>query len=249
MRSRLIKANIEPLCSLSSVRCFDYRSDRPLCLECQFTEKHYAEQRHPKSCDGGGHVRRTASPRPLAEAAGVLGALAFLQVVEDGDSAAQWYAHEWQFNHATGKGSRSQLSANPNCRCNHAEAWSQLEHLDAGPATLSLATLLDRAEIAPETAAVTVRSCHRLSTRARCRKCGEESRQVLWLPDLDARAGRCPKCRGPLQAVPFWTSWQMRLDEMFGVLRKPLAKWGVAPHAVLEFAAGSRRKAFAIGED
>jgi hypothetical protein len=247
MQSRLVKVNVEPKLELASVRCFDFRSDPSLCLECQFTDKQYREQRHPKSCDGGGAGRRTASPRRLSEAAAALGSLAFAQILNDA-AAAHWYGHEYQVVLSRERVLRSTLAANPHCRAEHAGVWHELERLERGPAALSLADLLDRAGIAPAAAVVTVRSCHRVSLRARCRSCGTEARHIHWLRELDARIGECPRCGGALQAVPFWASWQFRLDEMWRVWKKPLATWGVPPLAVLEFTAGTRRKAFVVGE-
>ena len=65
MRRPLLKANIEPLFLTASLRFYDFsQTQADVCLECQMSDAHYADQHHPLSCDGD--EARPADRQPAA---------------------------------------------------------------------------------------------------------------------------------------------------------------------------------------
>ncbi len=244
MRVRLLKVNIEPAFDWMAIRCFDFRRKPPLCCECQFSDRAYQTQQHPRSCDDGDQ-RHTAAPRWLSQAAGDAAALVAAQLADD-RTASRWFSRQWQLSLATGKAAISELTASKRCRWDHRNCWPHLERLADGPDLVSLGDLLRLAGMRLDDA-TQVRFCQQVATEACCAACLERVPGVWWLFDVREPLGTCPGCGGALFAVPYWTYRQTSAERLISVIDRALAGWGVAPYAVVEFARGRRRRSFALG--
>ena len=168
MAVRLLKINVEPRYGVAAVRAVDFRQPSAVCIECQFNERHYARQRHPKSCDGTGE-RPTGSPRALSDAASQVGLVALLEVLDE-NKAGRWFGSEMQYGVDTGKATWSQLAPNPDCRSDHGGRWASLERLASGPEAISLAELIRCASIVLGEPTL-VRFCQQVALRSRCERC------------------------------------------------------------------------------
>ena len=241
MSARLVKVNIEPAYHFISVRFYDFRRYRDVCIECQIGDRAYANQRHPKSCDRA-EGRRTAAPRWLSRAAGNAAALAVAHFADD-ETAARWHGRQWHLTPESGRATWSELTASPNCRWTHDEYWPNLERLPHGPAQLSLAQLLDQAGASADAA---LRFCQQVSTRASCDRCGRMVERIRWLGNVDHPVGQC-ECRGKLLPLAYFTYRQIRASRLGAVLRRPLGAWGVPPDAVIEIAGADQRRSFVVG--
>jgi hypothetical protein len=245
MRARLLKINIEPALGTVSIRAYDFRTSKRVCVECQFSDSHYLQQRHPQSCDGSPDGRRTNSPRWLSEAAGSLGALAILQILAGRDLAAQWYDHEWQFDPQQQLGQSSWLTGKPDCRWDHGRRWKNVFRLSAGPRAMRLSELVKGASEAD----TRLQFCQQVALRGRCTSCGHEVPLIRWMGALEEQLAECADCGGAVRAVPFWTTSQLRLADASSVLDAPLSSWGVPPRAIIAVLAGGRTTSFVIGDD
>ena len=244
MGARLVKVNVEPQFSLLSVRCYDLRQQPQICAECQMSARSYKLQRHPKSCDGTGE-RSTGSPRPLSQAAGTIGAVALVQLL-DPATASRWCGRELQWSLATGRATWSELSPKAHCLWDHGERWPNLTRLDEGPRSLSLADLAAAAGI-PGVGDASVRFCQQVALRGCCEGCGRRVEKVYWITGPDDALGTCPECGGRLLPISFWMHHELGLAKLRPVLQRPLAEWGVEPFAVLELDEGGVRRSFVVG--
>lgn len=246
MGARLIKINVEPKLGVAAVRAYDFRRETGTCVECQFSDYHYAH-RHPQSCDGSTDTRRTNSPRWLSMAAARLGALVALDLAaDDGSAAQQWIGHEWQYVPQTGLVRGSQLGPNPNCRWDHAARWDNVVRLSDSTAALSLRGLCQAADLAVA-GRTAIRFCQQVALRGRCRNCCRDLPVVRWISDLQSPVGTCPECDGPVLAIPFAVFRATPLESLWTVLDSPLSDWGVEPLAVIGLSRHDRRTTFVVG--
>ncbi len=246
MGARLIKVNVEPALEVAAVRTYDFREQTQICVECQFSDHHYAAQRHPKSCDGTYDGRRTNSPRWLSQAAAHLGVIATLDLAADEPAAQNWLAHEWQYSPRTGVVQGSRLEPKRNCRWEHTRRWPNVVRLREDAASISLRELLQAAEIGIDTR-VEIRFCQQIALRGRCRNCRADVAVVRWFADLQAPVGTCPSCDGPLLAIPFAIFSATSLEPLLTVLDQPLSQWGVEQFSVIELSRQDCRTTFVLG--
>lgn len=246
MGTRLIKVNLEPSFEVATVRAFDFCRETRLCVECQFSDRHYAAQRHPKSCDGSIDGRRTNSPRWLSQSAAQLGALAALDLAAGGSEADDWLDHEWQYAPRSGVVRDSRLEANRNCRCDHTLRWQNIVRTHEDVDEISLHDLFQAAELVVDVR-VKIRLCQQVALRGRCGSCRSDFAVVRWFADLQAPVGGCPNCGGPLLPVPFAVFSATSLEPLLTVLDQPLGQWGVARFAVIELTRGDRCTTFVVG--
>ena len=245
MGARLLKMNIEPSVPTVALRVYDYRGPVRMCAECQFSDRHYATQRHPKSCDGPGPGRRTNSPRWLSQMAGYLGALVVCELTHP-ESMHRWASHEWQYQVKTDQIVTSELVPNTNCRCDHAGRWQNVERLQMGPSSMRLVDMIP-CRGNRDLRQTQLRFCQNVALRGRCEVCGYETFGVRWISDLDAPMSVCRECGDRVRAIPFWTYSQINADRLRPVLDLPLAEWGVAEHAVLEITRDDRTRTYVVG--
>ena len=171
MRRPLLKVNIEPLFLTTSLRFVDFsHTPTDVCLECQMSDAHYADQRHPLSCDGEEAGRPTASPRPLCELAANAGALVASQILGSPHYWAKaWCNRQWQANLLGGQTQLSELPAKHDCRWDHAAGWPNIARLNRPLDKLTLAELILAAGFAEDRAQV--RFSGQATTRLRCDSC------------------------------------------------------------------------------
>lgn len=246
MGARLIKVNVEPALGVAAVRAYDFRRETRLCVECQFSGRHYAAQRHPKSCDGSLGGRRTNSPRRLSQGAAHLGVMAALDLAADQPAAQDWLAHEWQYTPRTGVVCGSRLLSKRNCRWEHARRWHNVVRLREDANSISLRELIQAAKIAVD-ARAEIRFCQQIALRGRCCNCRRDVAVVRWFADLQAPVGTCPGCDSPLLPIPFANFSATSLEPLFMVLDQPVGQWGVERFAVIELSRDDRRTAFVMG--
>lgn len=248
MRCPLIKVNVEPAYLTASIRCYDLRSvPPPVCVECQMTDRHYEQQLHPLSCDGGGAGEQaTGSPRPLTHLAANAAALAIAQIVGSPEEwAARWWGKQWQQNLLGGNGSFADLHPNPNCRWDHASAWDPLIRID-GFEELTLAQLVKESGI-EDMSDWQCEFSARVATRVQCPACQQHAAGIWWVSELDQPAATCV-CGSEAYAIPFFTHQRLNGKELNTVWEKPLREWGVTPGAVLELSSPETRSAYGFSE-
>lgn len=258
MRGRLVKVNIEPRLSFIAVRCYDFRRDLEICCECQLSNNAaYQREVHPKSCDRPdeptslrpvpvGVGRRTASPRWLSEASGTVAALAVAQLADD-RTAARWYSRQFDLVLPGGQPQWTRLTPSPDCRWDHRRRWPNLNRLTQSPRHIRLDDLLRLAH-APCDAATRLRFCQQVCTRASCDRCGRMLECIHWVREVGQQLRRCD-CGGRVLPMAYWTYRQIRAEQLAGVLRVPLADWGVEPRAVIEISGPREPVAFVIGDE
>jgi hypothetical protein len=244
MRRPLVKVNVEPAYLTASIRCFDLRNSPPtICVECQMTDRHYEDQLHPLSCDGGGSDRPTGSPRPLSHLAADAGALAIAQIVgSPAVWANRWWGRQWQQNLLGGGGSFSELEPNPNCRWDHNLGWQPLIRLtESGNVTLRQMA----ADAKINKPSLQIEFSARIATCVICPECGKQQQGIWWVAELDQPAAKCV-CGGNAVAVPFYTHKRLPAAELKADWDQPLADWGVTPGAVLQFTSASKQAAYCL---
>ncbi len=234
MRARLLKLNVEPKMHCAAVRAYDLGPNTSLCGEDQMDDRHYDDQLHPRSCDAETRERPTASPRDLCDAAARLGIVALHRMQSQRTSVDQWHGWQWQYMRDSGRLLASSLDPLVNCRCDHGDHWRSLTRLAQTPEAITLRELAARYGIAT-TSECRIRFCQQVATRCRCVACQAEFERLRWVDDVDAPVGQCSHCGGILRAVPFWTFRRVAWPQLAPIAHLPLAQWGVAPHAVLEF--------------
>jgi len=243
MRCPLVKVNVEPAYLTASLRFYDLRNDPPtVCLECQMSDRHYEQQIHPLSCDGGEEGEQaTGSPRPLSQLAANAAALAIAQIVGSPDEwADRWWGKQWQQNLLGGQGFFSDLHANPACRWDHSRTWEPLTRL-AGFETTTLSQLgadsnLSQQQMECEFSA-------RVATRVVCNQCQQQYEGLWWVPELDKPVSRCC-CGGEEFAVPFFTHQRLADSALESVWDKPIPTWGVTPGSIIRFSSNGKQQAY-----
>lgn len=249
MRRPLVKVNIEPKYNFIAVRCFDFRDAgagdaAKACLECHLTDRMYANQRHPRSCDGPAQ-RRTAAPRWLSRAAGAVAALTVMQLLDD-DRARALFGRQWAWV-VPGESSWCELAPSPSCRWEHGRHWPNLKRLAEGPREITLAKLLRLAKT-PADGATWIRFCRSVATRLACDRCARPVERIRWVAQVDELVERCA-CGGRLTPVAYWTQRQLTAAELAPVADRPLADWGVPPLAVIEVGRSGKRRSFVVGPE
>jgi hypothetical protein len=245
MRSPLLKANLETLVPTSAVRAYDYRRRHVhVCHECQFTDRHYLRQHHPRSCEGQGPERRTASPPELAEATAILAMSVLVQLVQHtGKRAARDPKVGWQrqYLYAVHGGclSGSALQGNSACRVDHQAAWPMMPRVITGASRITLEQLA-RETFGRVDSRIHVRLCRQISFESRCEVCRCSHPHIRWVRGIDDEVGNCCDCGGLLKPVPFFTFSRVPLASLKSVMGTPLATWGVQPGAVFELRWGNR---------
>lgn len=245
MGGRMLKVNIEPAFETVAVRAYDYRHGCPLCVECQFGQHHYQNQRHPKSCDGPGDGRATNSPRWLSQAAANMGALAALEILTDDRLAKRWFGHEWNINFATQQVQRSQLMPKKNCRWSHTRRWRNVERLNAGVNEICLGELV-KASAGRLDGKTHLNFCQRVALRGRCTHCHQDSDQPRWMFDLETDMHACDQCGHGVRASSFWAFDHLPARHLLPVMERPLSDWGVEPRAVINVTRGERETTFVV---
>jgi hypothetical protein len=238
--------NIEPLFLTASVRFYDFSHEpTDVCLECQMSDVHYADQHHPLSCDGEESGRPTASPRPLCELAANAGALVAAQILASPHHwAGAWRNRQWQTNLLGGQTQISQLPAKPDCRWDHSACWPNLTCISQSLDKLTLAELILTAGLAEERAQICFSSL--LATRPRCDACETLQRTPRWLHRLDDDLGPCP-CGGTLRAIPFYCFDQLPAVDLAPWLDQPLSQWGIEPESIVSIADDGCTSSFLLG--
>lgn len=244
MRCPIVKVNVEPAYLTTSIRCYDLRqTPPPICLECQMTDRHYEQQLHPLSCDGGPE-QSTGSPRPLCHLAANAGALTIAQIVGSPDHwAKRWWGKQWQQNLLGGQGSFSELHPNPHCRWNHAESWGILNRIPTD-SEASLATLTQFAELGGATS-LQVEFSARAALRLVCPTCQQHVNGVWGVTELDQPVMTC-SCGGDAFALPFFTHKRLPQSQLADVWDQPLSRWGIPPGSVLRISDGKQSQSFCI---
>lgn len=242
MRCPIVKINVEPMYLTASIRCYDLsQAPTPICLECQMTDRHYEQQLHPLSCDGGPE-QSTGSPRPLCHFAADGGALAIAQIVGSPDHwAKRWWGRQWQQNLLGGQGSFSGLHPNPHCRWDHSENWGSVMRISSAT---SLAALANLAEF-DESGALQVEFSARVANRLVCSQCQEQRNGFWWVSELEKPVLTCP-CGGNAFALPFFTHRRLPVTQLAEVWDKPLSDWGVGPGSILRFSTEKKTQTFGI---
>ncbi len=245
MHCPIVKINVEPAYLTASIRSYNLRqSPPPICLECQMTDRHYEQQLHPLSCDGGGTEQATGSPRPLCHLAANAGALAIAQLVGSPDHwANRWWGQQWQQNLLGGQGSFSELHPNPHCRWDHSETWGSWTRIPLDAET-SLATLTHLGEFGDPTS-IGVECSGRVATRLVCSQCQEQRMGRWWVNELDKPLVQC-SCGGEAFALPFFTHRKLSYPQLAEVWEKPLAEWGIGPGSVLRLSTDRFTRSFCI---
>ena len=244
MRVPVVKINVEPAYLTASVRCYDLRQSPPaVCAECQMSDRHYEQQLHPLSCDGGGPEQPTGSPRPLSLLAASAGALAVAQLVGSPDEwANRWWGKQWQQNLLGGQGGFSELLPNPNCRWDHSLFWGSLTSLTGSQVTLAElardADWSDRESLAVEFSG-------RLASRLACSECRGQKEGVWWVGELDKPVTSC-ECGGDAYAVPFFTHRKLPAGMLSRVWEMPMGAWGVPAGAVLRLYTSAKSRAYRL---
>lgn len=246
MRARFVKVNIETAYDYIAIRCYDFRTRPALCAECQYSERMYSQQRHPRSCDEV-RQRHTAAPRWLSQTAGDAAALVIAQLA-DAATAARWLGRQWQLSLSAGEAGFSELSPSPRCRWKHDGHWPNLLRRPGGPETVSLKDLLNEADM-PIDSKTCVQFCQQVATAACCESCLAHLNGVWWLSELRRPLGTCAKCGGVLLAVPYWMYRQIHADGLASVIDRPLAEWGVPASAVIALVRGRRKRSYVIGNN
>ncbi len=246
MRCPVVKINVEPAYLTAAIRCFNLREFSPaICMECQMSNRHYEQQLHPLSCDGGGGTEQaTGSPRPLSQLAANAGALAIAQIVGSPNQwAPRWWGKQWQQNLLGGQGSFSDLHPNPNCRWNHEDNWKTLTRVPNWE-SLTLADLAKTAEVDP-VASLHMEFSGRMATRVLCSQCHQQQSGLWGFMQLDQPATIC-ECGGESFAIPYYTHKKLRAEDLKTVWDMPLSEWGTPPGSVLNFTSSTNQHAFCL---
>lgn len=237
MQARLVKVNVEPAYLMGAVSAFDYRSGAPdVCLECRLTDRHYRDQRHPLSCDGGGPQTPTGSPRALSEMIAGTAALAIAQIVCSPNRWGQdWFGKLWRQQLLGGQGGFAEIPANPACRCDHCSPWTNMVRIAGDVRSTTLAELAGLLSVSrPEGLHITCSSP--VAFMGRCDRCHRQQPIVRWIRRLNAPVTAC-ECGGGLLAVPFFACREFPAQRLESVWELPLADWGVAERSILRLAA------------
>jgi hypothetical protein len=247
MGARLLKINIEPELGTVTARAYDFRHATSMCGECQFGDRHYETQRHPRSCDGAVEGRSTNSPRWLSRAAANFGLLAAIELALDAETAHRWFGCEWQFRVDAVSFERSLLSSRPDCRWDHSRRWPAVERIAQGPALVTLADLFGT-RVAEFGSGTRIRFCHSVALSGVCRQCGRHTNLVRWTchSDPQAAVGECRHCGGGVVAPGFWKFSELEPRRLAAVWDSPLADWGVEPFAVLSLYSDDQAHTFVI---
>jgi molybdopterin/thiamine biosynthesis adenylyltransferase len=245
MRRPLLKVNIEPLFLTASIRFYDFSHEpTDVCLECQMSEAHYADQQHPLSCDGERAGRSTASPRPLCEFAANAGALVAVQILGSPQHWAEvWRNRQWQANLLGGQSHISQLPPKTDCRWDHTACWPNLTRIHKSSKELTLAELLLTTGCTEERAHVRFSSM--VATRLRCDSCEAVQPVLRSIQYLDENLGRCP-CGGTMRAVPFFSFDYLAAAELKPWLKEPLDNIGMRPGSVITVGNGIAETSFLV---
>lgn len=246
MQARLVKVNVEPAYLMGAVSAFDYRSGAPdVCLECRLTDRHYRDQRHPLSCDGGGPQTPTGSPRALSEMIAGTAALAIAQIVCSPDRWGQdWFGKLWRQQLLGGQGGFAEIPANPACRCDHCSPWTNMVRIAGDVRSTSLAELAGQVSIRrPEDLHITCSSP--VAFMGRCDRCQRQQPIVRWIRRLNAPVTAC-ECGGGLLAVPFFACREFTARRLESVWELPLAEWGVADHSIVRLTAPDTVRSFVL---
>ena len=246
MDADVVKANVEPLYGVASVRSFHSRGSEDACLECNFTDRQYEQQRHPQSCDGGSTSRRTASPTALTGAAAGLAAAACIGLLNP-SGRGQWLGYEVQFSTQTRESRRSRLQSNPRCRWQHDGQWPMLRQLHRVPAQISLRQLVEVAERDSGDKVQRFRFCHPVAVVGRCGQCGIAHSMVRWVPDASVSVDSCRKCGQPVLPVPFEMHRELTRHQLLPVWELVMSSWGVLPLAVIELIGRRPIRTYVLG--
>ncbi len=241
MRRPLVKVNVDPSYLTASIRCYDLRSSPvAVCAECQMTDRHYEEQRHPLSCDGGkAGEQATGSPRPLSQLAANAAALAVAQLIGSPNHwAERWWRKQWQQNLLGGQGCFSDLQPNPHCRWDHSSSWGPLIRLPSDD-DINLSELAD-GNVA-STQSLELEFSARVATRIICSQCHVQQEGVWCAQELDKPVARCG-CGGECFALPFFTHKKLSASALQAVWDLPLAEWGVVPGSILRLVSESKKR-------
>lgn len=239
--AKLLKVNVEPSIGIVACRAFQFGIAPTRCVECQFTDNHYQRQQHPRSCDGVGIERATASPVWLSRAAGEFGAMIAAELITadlPGAAIAKWYGFEWQLRSGPAGVRRSELSSNPNCRASHQTAWLPQTRLAGAPSQYSLDDLVRR--FGGEHEQLRVRFCHDVVLSARCAGGCPPQPVVTWIRDREANVGICKRCGGAQFPVPFFSERELTLEKLSVVRELPFSDWGLEPFSVIQLLRGER---------
>lgn len=247
MQARFVKVNVEPAFLTASLRFYDFRrSPVSICAECQMTDAHYIQQKHPLSCDGGGPEQATGSPRPLCEFAAQAAALAIAQAVCSPDRYAKaWTGMQWQQSLLGGRGGFSALAPKTHCRWDHTAHWENLTRWAGSPRDTTLRSLLAAADVG-DFATARLRVSGRIATSARCNVCGDRSEQVRWVSRLNRGIGFCD-CDGELFAEPFATIQCLPATRLARTLDEPLSTWSVPAYSIIAVETPHTSRSFVLG--
>ncbi len=240
VKSILITVNIEPLQHAIAVRSYDYRTSVTSCVACRFRPGDDQGQQHPRSCESFAAERPTNGPRPLAEAAGEVGAWVASRVVAGND---ELFGKELLIKLDRQRLTVSELPARQPCVADHQAGWPNLTYLQSRPDVVSLRELLPEQSLAD----IQIEFCHEVSTRCRCSSCGRESDCVNWVTHATQVVGSCSECSGQLLPIPFWSFSTVSASCLESVLDRPLSSWGVPPFGILRVIAQHHDRSFVLG--
>ncbi len=202
MQCPMLKINIEPLCDCVSVRAFPACCPATACAECQLSDRHYAHQTHPHSCDAAASQRPTAGSRTLAAAAADLASHAVRDILSRSAAAETWFGWETLLDVRTHRVTRSRLEPYEHCRWDHATRWTNVFRLPESPAELRLEQLVPLPFRQPE-ADVLFEFDHAVTRWCSCDHCPRRVRATRWFSDLTDALDACPACGHPLRPFPF----------------------------------------------
>ncbi len=247
MQCPLLKVNIEPLCDCVSVRAYPACCAATACAECQLSDRHYAHQTHPHSCDAATSQRHTAGSRTLAAAAADLSSHAARDILSGSPAADTWFGWETLLDVRTHRVTRSRLEPYEQCRWDHDTRWTNVFRLRESPAELRLKQLVPLPFRRPESD-VLFEFDHAVTRWCSCDRCQRRVRTTRWFADLTGPLDACPACGHSLRPFPFGTRRQATRRQLHDVWDLPLGVWGVAPGAVIRVTAGGHVRTFVVGE-
>lgn len=240
LRRPFFRLNIEPLHSLTTLSCYDYRPETiEVCALCGWGPREYAAQESVTSC-APSRERPTGSPRALSSFAAGWGAMTIVRTMSVSSSPS--WGQSFSFSADGPQFVRSILPSHPECLGHHSDL-GDVVRLHETPRELSIHELCRLAGYDDDGTVVT--GSGQIAARARCDGCCETARGCWWSRSGQP-AGRCD-CGGTLHPLPFSALSSFGKRDVSSGWDLPLSSLGVRRKAIITLNEDARCTHFIIG--
>ncbi len=239
-----IDAGVEPSLMLARVNVYLPAADQP-CLECQWSDRDYAEQAVLHPCDPG--VAKTPpsnSPACLGALAAALSAIECQKLLA-GQAATALIGRQVLIEAATHKQFVTAFRRNPNCRFDHA-TW-KISALRQSPQELSIGATLKLAQKSNASAALAFGGTP-IVKRLDCPGCGFVRRVFRLQSRLRKAEQFCDRCGREMLSAGFHMKTRLaRADLGPDDAGRSLASLGLRAGDVISLCDGAGEKFFELG--